>query len=91
MRKLILQLLLGVTASAGAQPHVDTGQAQRDAERQRIDIERTSLDGRFTAEEVACYEKFFVNFCLNKIKPRRREALLSLRQQENLLNDTERK
>jgi membrane protein involved in colicin uptake len=43
------------------------------------------------AEEVACYKKFAVNNCLDKVNIRRREAMAGFRQQEILLNDEERK
>lgn len=60
-------------------------------ERARIAAERDQLETRFAAEEAACQARFFVNACLNKIRPPQREALADLRRQEILLDDAERK
>lgn len=62
-----------------------------DAERTRIAAERTRLDAGFLTEDAACYKKFFVNSCLDDVNTRRREALATLRTQEILLNEQERK
>lgn len=60
-------------------------------ERTRIAAERSQLLLRHTAEEAACEAKFFVNACLNDIRPGQREALADLRRQEILLDDAQRK
>lgn len=57
----------------------------------RIAAERSQLETRFAAEEAVCQAKFFVNACLNDMRPRQREALADLRRQEILLDDAERK
>ena len=62
-----------------------------DAERTRIAAERARLDAGFLTEDAACYKKFFVNSCLDDVNTRRREALATLRTQEILLNEQERK
>lgn len=62
-----------------------------DAERARINAERTRLETGFNLETAACYEKFLVSHCLDNIKLRRREALADLRRQEIALNALERK
>ena len=62
-----------------------------DAERTRIAAERARLDAGFLTEDAACYKKFFVNSCLDDVNSRRREALATLRTQEILLNEQERK
>ena len=62
-----------------------------DAERVRINAERTRLETGFNLESAACYKKFLVSNCLNDIKLGRREALADLRRQEIALNALERK
>lgn len=52
-------------------------QAQRKLEETRI--ERAAVEGRFASEEAVCYQKFFVNDCLDKAKEQRRSALAYLR------------
>lgn len=61
------------------------------AQRAAISVERSKLEAGLLAEEVACYKKFAVNNCLDKVNIRRREAMAGFRQQEILLNDEERK
>lgn len=62
-----------------------------DAERVRINAERTRLETGFNLESAACYKKFLVSNCLDNIKLRRRDALADLRRQEIALNALERK
>lgn len=66
-------------------------QAVVDAQRARIDIERSQAEQQFAAQEVACYRKFAVNDCLLANRADRRERLADLRRQELVLNDAERK
>lgn len=76
----------------GAQPVAGTVvPAGADSERARISTERGSLEARFLGEDAACYKKFAVNNCLNRVNTRRREAMAGLRRQEILLNDEERR
>ena len=92
MKKLLLFLLLstlGFASSAQTQDELVSAAAER--ERQRISAERASLEAAFAAEEDACYKKFFVNSCLNAIKPRRREAMADLKLREVALNEQERR
>ena len=62
-----------------------------DAERARISEERSRLEAGFAKEDVACYQKFFVNSCRGDVTARRREAVADLRRQEISLNDEERR
>jgi len=92
MKKLFLFLLLSTLGFASsAQTQDELVSAAADRERQRINAERASLEAAFAAEEDACYKKFFVNSCLNAIKPRRREAMADLKLREVALNEQERR
>ena len=62
-----------------------------DAERTRITAERARLEAGFLSEDAACYQRFFVNSCLDEVNVRRRETLAALRTQEIVLNEQERK
>lgn len=72
-------------------PAEDVPLDEQAKERARVADKRSQLEARFAAEEVACQAKFFVNACLNNIRPRQREALADLRRQDILLDDAERK
>ncbi|MDQ3059883.1 MAG: hypothetical protein M3R45_10200 [Pseudomonadota bacterium] len=61
------------------------------AQRTRISAQRARLEAGFAAEDAACYSRFAVNNCLDKINTQRRQAMAELRRQEILLNDEERK
>lgn len=92
MKKLFLSLLLSTLGFASSgQTQDELVSAAADRERQRINAERASLEAAFEAEEAACYSKFFVNNCLNAIKPRRREAMADLKFREVALNEQERR
>lgn len=92
MKKLFLLLFAaGLALPVVAQPADDLLAAAVDRERQRINSERVALEAKFDAEEALCYKKFFVNSCLNDIKPQRREAMTELRQREVALGDQKRK
>jgi flagellar biosynthesis GTPase FlhF len=84
-----LFILLAI-AAAPLRAQTDPG-AGFEIERQRINAERSKLQGGFLAEDIACYKKFAVNSCLEKVNERRREAMADLRRQEILINDQERR
>lgn len=84
---LSLLMLLGTVASA----QTEAPAAGSDAERARIGVERSRLETGFLTEDVACYQKFAVNNCLDEINGRRRAAMADLRRREILLNEEERK
>ena len=65
-------------------------QITSNVERTRINAERLKLETAFNTEDAACYKKFLVNNCLDKVKVRRREALADLRRQEISLNAQDR-
>ena len=82
---LSLQCMGAAAQTAAALP------ASSDAERTRIADQRTRLEAGFLAEDAACYQRFFVNSCLDEVNARRRETLAALRSQEIVLNEQERK
>jgi colicin import membrane protein len=88
--------LITLSVLAGAQtvaplpaPAPEPGNTE--TERARISAERARLEAGFLTEDVVCYKKFAVNYCLGKVNSRRREALADLRRQEISLNDEERR
>ncbi len=83
--------VLSPASPASAVPAASTASRAADAERARINGERSRLEAGFTREEIACYKKFMVNNCLDEIKPRRRLALADLKRQEIALDEQDRK
>lgn len=83
-------VMLSVNGGAQAFPPEERLRAIA-AKRLQIFTERTTLEADFRAEDAACNKKFAVNHCLNDVKARRSESMASLRRQEILLNDEERK
>ncbi len=43
-----------------------------------VNTARADVQARFARDEAACYDRFFVNHCIDEAKERRREALESL-------------
>jgi colicin import membrane protein len=83
-------LLCGLVLASQAQtPELSASSTA--VERQRIASERVRLEAGFSAEDAACYDKFLVNNCLDKVRVRRNEAMADLRRQEILLNDQDRR
>ena len=89
--RVFFALFLLAVLSGGAAAQTAGAPVSPDAERTRIAAERARLDAGFLTEDAACYKKFFVNSCLDDVNSRRREALATLRTQEILLNEQERK
>ena len=85
----VVFFLASVCNSAAAQ--TAAAPANRDAERTRIASERARLEAEFLSEDAACYQRFFVNNCLDEINTRRRETAAALRIREIGLNEQERK
>ena len=56
-----------------------TSSAQADARLAAVAVERASIEARFAEREAVCYNKFFVNSCLDEAKERRRAALVAQR------------
>lgn len=86
-----LALWFSLFGSAAAQPALDAGKLERNAQRSRITAERQKLDADFKAAEAACYSKFLANACREKLRPPYSAAQADLRRQEILMNEVERK
>lgn len=88
MKKWIVLTVL--TACFGVKAQTSSNSSS-DAERSRINADRSKLESAFALEDTACYTRFLVNNCLDEVKVRRLDALADLRRQEILLNDEARK
>ncbi|MYN18930.1 hypothetical protein GTP81_19455 [Rugamonas sp. FT107W] len=55
---------------------------QANATLQQVAKDRAAVHEEFAASERVCYDKFFVNYCLDKAKEKRRAALAKLRATE---------
>lgn len=90
----ILPLFLGLVAvaasSVSAQSGIPAG-LKSAAERQRLEAARSGIESTFAAERASCYQVFFVNNCLADADEQRRSGLSTLRRQEILVNEQERK
>ena len=89
--RLFTALIFFAAWCSGAAAQTAALPATPDAERTRIAAERALMESGFLTEDAACYERFFVNSCLDEVNTRRREALAALRTQEVVLNEQERK
>jgi hypothetical protein len=56
-----------------------TSVAQADQQLAAVARERASIEARFAERERVCYDKFFVNRCLDEARERRRSALAAQR------------
>jgi len=56
-----------------------TSVAQADQQLAAVAHERAAIEARFAERERVCYDKFFVNNCLDEAKERRRNALAAQR------------
>ncbi|MFS2024084.1 hypothetical protein ACL58G_12955 [Massilia sp. GER05] len=87
MRTLAVALsaaLLGACASQDVVPREVppppvTSVAQADQQLAAVARERAAIEARFAERERVCYDKFFVNNCLDEAKERRRSALAAQR------------
>lgn len=87
MKSFLLCLLL----ATGVLPALAQTDSATDSERSRIAADRSQAAAGFSAQELACYQKFAVTDCLKAARAQRRERLSDLRRQELSLNDSERK
>ena len=79
-----LAALLAACASHDVAPHEVpappvTSVAQADQQLAAVARERAAIEARFVERERVCYDKFFVNNCLDEAKERRRNALAAQR------------
>ena len=79
-----LATLLAACAGQDVVPHEVppppvTSVAQADQQLAAVARERAAIEARFAERERVCYDKFFVNNCLDEAKERRRSALAAQR------------
>lgn len=79
-----LAALLAACASVEPGPTVEavdptTSVAQADGRLAAVAAERAAIEARYAEREAVCYQKFFVNHCLDEAKERRRVALAAQR------------
>jgi len=76
---LVLGLLAACASERQAPPPAPssptTSVAQADVRLAAVAAERAAIEANFAAREAVCYDKFFVNNCLDEAKERRRSAL----------------
>lgn len=70
------------TTEPAAAPQPTRSVEQANATLQQVAKDRAAVHDEFAASERVCYEKFFVNYCLDKAKEKRRAALAKLRATE---------
>ena len=70
------------TAEPAAVPQPTHSVEQANATLQQVAKDRAAVHEEFAASERVCYDKFFVNYCLDKAKEKRRAALAKLRATE---------
>jgi len=80
----------GLVPPSHAQASVPVAPRDFAAERRAIDDSRAWTNYRHAAAEHACYDKFFVNHCLDKAKEIQRQELQVLRRRELEVGDAER-
>lgn len=65
-------------------------QAAIDQRRTELDTLRAKAESTYQAQSIVCYQRFFVNACLDKAKEARRLILLDINREQVSLNDQER-
>ena len=83
-------MLFGTATLASAQDNVAQG-LDISAERERIKAERSQMEAEYSQSLRACYQKLNVNSCKDDAFKIRLQKTNSLRAQERVLNDQERK
>jgi colicin import membrane protein len=84
-------VLLFLALAAAALPAVAIDPAAERAERRRIESERSQVEAAFAQRERECRERFVVTSCLEDARRDRRQSLESLRQQQAILDESQRK
>ncbi|MFL6676598.1 MAG: hypothetical protein ACJ8LG_25325 [Massilia sp.] len=86
-RSIAAASLAAALAACGSAPQVGSQVApeptrsvqQADQRLAAVAAERAAIESRYAGRERACYDKFFVNHCLDQAKERRRNALAAQR------------
>lgn len=74
---------------AQSQPLISPLLPSYDAQRARIEQERSQAQAQFDAAAVSCYQRFAVNDCLREARNIRRDLLADLRKQSLALRDAQ--
>ena len=82
--------VLAATASFCCVAHAFDAAAER-AERDRIKSERDQAEATFRARELECRQRFVVTPCLDQARRDRRQTMDRLRQQQEVLDEAQRK
>lgn len=91
MKHLLFAMVFIMLAATGhAQPAETGDEMSLEFQRSRLEESRSQEEARFIAESAACYQRFAVTDCLNKVKTRHYAVMSVLRRQEVSLNDAER-
>ena len=90
MKRGALWLWLGLAASALAQAPLAAIEDRINAERERLQAERTLIEQTHEAHTRECWQRFAVNACLREVRRSRYAALDPIRAQELELNAQER-
>ena len=77
-----------LVAQTDAEQALELREAQQ---REWIGQTRLQTNAQFRLREIACYQRFAVNDCLNQSRRAEREIMADLRRQEVLINDARRK
>ncbi|MCB2028358.1 MAG: hypothetical protein KDH18_06620 [Rhodoferax sp.] len=95
MKLPAMYLTLALAALApplAAQSDTDRVLELREAQqREWIEQTRARYQAEFRKQEIACYQRFAVNDCLQDSRRTERELMADLRRQEILINDAQRK
>jgi len=84
-------VLLFLALAAAALPAAAIDPAAERAERRRIESERSQVEAAFAQRERECRERFVVTSCLEDARRDRRQSLEQLRQQQAILDESQRK
>ncbi len=84
--------LVALAPPVAAQSDADRVLELREAQqREWIEQTRAKYQAEFRQQEIACYQRFAVNDCLQDSRRTERELMADLRRQEILINDAQRK
>ena len=84
--------LVALAPPVAAQSDADRVLELREAQqREWIEQTRAKYQAEFRQQEIACYQRFAVNDCLQDSRRTEREVMADLRRQEILINDAQRK
>jgi hypothetical protein len=89
--KFVVASLVFFCGCVAAAAVMASGSLDESVERARIRTERTDAEAAYVAREHECRQRFAVNRCLDEARRDRRRTLDSLRHQEGILDEVQRK